>query len=196
VITAFAIPNPGCSSQGSRFFRVWWFSELPHRTNHPAYFGLVNVTWTSPFSRRQFHKLVRTDLADCDADHQFRQALWKTSAPPALGLACLSPQCHTSPAILLIKEMKFMPAEVLEKPGATEEARRQIPKIRSIVSDVMDDSVRSASRVIRHGRYAAEDLLDQAEHKVKQRPFQAIGTVFAAGVLLGGLVTWIGFRRR
>jgi len=29
VITAFAIPNPGCSSQGSRFFRVWWFDELP-----------------------------------------------------------------------------------------------------------------------------------------------------------------------
>lgn len=89
-----------------------------------------------------------------------------------------------------------MPAEVLEKPAAAEEARREIPKIRSIVRDTMEDSVRSASRAIRHGRYAAEDLIDQVEHKVKQRPFQAIGTVFAAGLVVGGLVTWIGFRRR
>jgi len=89
-----------------------------------------------------------------------------------------------------------MPAEVLEKPATAEEARREIPKIRSIVSDAMEDSMRSASRAIRHGRYAAEDLIDQAEHKVKQRPFQAIGIVFAAGVLVGGLATWIGFRRR
>ncbi len=51
-ITAFAVPNPSCSSQGSWFFRVWWLNELPHRANHPAYFGLVNFTWTSPFSRR------------------------------------------------------------------------------------------------------------------------------------------------
>jgi hypothetical protein len=43
VITAFAVPNPGCSSQGSRFFRVWWLDELPCRAGHPAYFGSVNV---------------------------------------------------------------------------------------------------------------------------------------------------------
>lgn len=89
-----------------------------------------------------------------------------------------------------------MPADVLEKPATAEAAHREIPKIRSIVGDAMEDSMRSASRAIRHGRYAAEDLIDQAEHKVKQRPFQAIGIVFAAGVLVGGLVTWIGFRRR
>jgi ElaB/YqjD/DUF883 family membrane-anchored ribosome-binding protein len=108
--------------------------------------------------------------------------------------------CHcnvmTPPEILLIKEMKIMPAEVLEKPVAAEETRRDIPKIRAIVSDAMEDRVRSASRAIRHGRYAAEDLIDQAEHKVKQRPFQVLGIVFAAGVLIGGLVSWIGFRRR
>ena len=38
-ITAFAVPNPSCSSQGSRIFRVWSFDESPHRTDHSAYFG-------------------------------------------------------------------------------------------------------------------------------------------------------------
>ncbi len=51
-ITAFAVPNPSSSSQGSWFFRVWWLNESPRRANHPAYFGLVKFTWTSPFSRR------------------------------------------------------------------------------------------------------------------------------------------------
>ena len=89
-----------------------------------------------------------------------------------------------------------MPAEVLEKPATAEEARREIPKIRSIVSDAMEDSMRSASRAIRHGRYAAEDVIEQAEHKVKQSPFQAMGLVFVAGMLVGGFLSWIGFHRR
>ena len=49
-ITAFAVPNPGSSSQDSRFFRVWWPDELPRRAGHPAYFGLANITWAQTFS--------------------------------------------------------------------------------------------------------------------------------------------------
>jgi ElaB/YqjD/DUF883 family membrane-anchored ribosome-binding protein len=89
-----------------------------------------------------------------------------------------------------------MPADVLEKTATAEDARREVSKIRSIVTDAVEDGVRSASRAIKHGHYAAEDVIDQAEHRVKQRPFQAIGIVFAAGVLVGGFLTWIGFRRR
>jgi hypothetical protein len=42
-ITAFAVPNPGVSSQIRRFFRVWPLSESPRPTNHPAYFGLATI---------------------------------------------------------------------------------------------------------------------------------------------------------
>jgi len=89
-----------------------------------------------------------------------------------------------------------MPADVLEKPVYAEDARREVCKIRSIVSDAVEDGVRSASRAVRHGRYAAEDVIDQAEHKIKQRPFESIGMLFATGVLLGGFLTWLGLRRR
>jgi len=89
-----------------------------------------------------------------------------------------------------------MPADVLEKPVTAEEARREVSKIRSIVTDAVEDGVRSAGRAIRHGRYAAEDVIEQAEHKVKQSPFQAMGLVFVAGMLVGGFVSWIGFHRR
>ena len=89
-----------------------------------------------------------------------------------------------------------MRADVLEKPARVEDALREVSKIRSIVTDAVEDSVRSANQAIRHGRYAAEDVIEEAKHTVKQRPLQALGIVFAAGVLAGSLLTWIGLRRR
>ena len=89
-----------------------------------------------------------------------------------------------------------MLADVLEKPAAVEDSLRTVSKIKSRVTDAVEDGVRSASQAIKHGRHAAEDAIEEAKHTVKQRPLQAMGAVFAAGVLAGTLLTWIGFRRR
>ena len=89
-----------------------------------------------------------------------------------------------------------MPASVSERPETVENPLREVSKIRSMVTDAVEDGVRSASQAIRHGRYAAEDAIEEAKHTVKQRPLQAMGTVFAAGVLAGTFLTWVGFRRR
>jgi ElaB/YqjD/DUF883 family membrane-anchored ribosome-binding protein len=88
-----------------------------------------------------------------------------------------------------------MPADLSEKPVTAEDALREVSKIRSIVKDAVGDGVRSASQAIKHGRYAAEDAIEEAKHTVNQRPLQAMGLAFAAGVLAGGPLTWIGFRR-
>lgn len=42
-ITAFAVPNPGVSSQIRRFFRVWSSCGSPRLPNHSAYFGSATV---------------------------------------------------------------------------------------------------------------------------------------------------------
>ncbi len=89
-----------------------------------------------------------------------------------------------------------MPADVLERPAIVEDALREVSRIESIVTDAVEDSVRSARQAIKHGRDAAEDLIEEAQHTVKQRPLQTIGIAFAAGVLAGGILAWIGFRRR
>ena len=47
-----------------------------------------------------------------------------------------------------------MLAGVLEKPGTVENPPREVSKIRSRVTDAMEDGVRSARQAIRHGRYA------------------------------------------
>ena len=89
-----------------------------------------------------------------------------------------------------------MLANILEKPATVENPLREVSKIRSRVTDAVEDGVRSASQAIRHGRHAAEDAIEEAKHTVKKRPLQAMGTVFAAGVLAGTFLSWIGFRRR
>ena len=88
-----------------------------------------------------------------------------------------------------------MPESVLEKPAAVEDALREISKIRSIVTDAVEDSVRSANQAIKHGRYAAEDAIEEVKHKVKRRPLQAMCAAFAAGVMAGSLLAWLGLRR-
>jgi ElaB/YqjD/DUF883 family membrane-anchored ribosome-binding protein len=94
------------------------------------------------------------------------------------------------PALISIKELKLMPAEVLEKPATVEDVAREVSKIRSIVTDAVEDGVRSARQAFKHGRHAAEDVIEEAQHAVKQRPLQAMGIAFAAGVLAGAF--WPG----
>jgi ElaB/YqjD/DUF883 family membrane-anchored ribosome-binding protein len=80
-----------------------------------------------------------------------------------------------------------MAAEVSVKPAAVNDSQRGISRIRSIVTDTVEDGIRSAKQAIRHGRYGAEDALDEMKHTVKHHPFQAVGGAFAAGVVAGGL---------
>ena len=42
VITAFAVPNPNCSSQSQSVFSGLVADRLPCRANHPIYFGLAS----------------------------------------------------------------------------------------------------------------------------------------------------------
>ena len=88
-----------------------------------------------------------------------------------------------------------MPTDVLEMPATVEEALREVSRIKTVVAEAVEDGVKTALKAVKQGRYAAEDMLGEARHTVKQRPFQAVGVVFAAGVLTGTLLGWLCTRR-
>ena len=88
-----------------------------------------------------------------------------------------------------------MPSEVLEMPAAVEEALREVSRVKAVVTEAVEDGVKSAMKTIKQGRYAAEDMIGDARHTVRRRPFQAVGVVFAAGVLTGTLIGWLASRR-
>jgi ElaB/YqjD/DUF883 family membrane-anchored ribosome-binding protein len=92
-----------------------------------------------------------------------------------------------------------MATEILEQSATMDDVLREFSKIKSVVADAVNDGMRSALRAIEKGRNAAEDAIDDAIHDakkaVKQNPLEAVGIMFAAGVLIGGLLTWISTRR-
>jgi ElaB/YqjD/DUF883 family membrane-anchored ribosome-binding protein len=90
---------------------------------------------------------------------------------------------------------KFMTTNYVELPESVEQALREVSRIKSVVSEAVEDGVKSAVKAIKQGRTAAGDAIVDARHTVRQRPFQAVGVVFGAGVLVGGLLAWLGTRR-
>jgi hypothetical protein len=46
----------------------------------------------------------------------------------------------------------------------------------------------------KRSRYAAEDLIDDAAHRVKRDPLRALAMGLAIGFGLGALVVWLGTR--
>ena len=83
----------------------------------------------------------------------------------------------------------------LEMPATVGDVLREVSKIRTTVTEAVDDGVKSAVRAMKQGRNAAEDVIDDARRTVKQKPFQAVGVVFAVGVLVGCLLSLVGRRR-
>ena len=89
-----------------------------------------------------------------------------------------------------------MSADTLKVPAAVEDALYEAAKIKSIVTDAVEDGVRTALKTIKQGRHVAEDMIGEARYITKRKPFQALSIVFAAGVVAGSLLAWIGSRRR
>jgi ElaB/YqjD/DUF883 family membrane-anchored ribosome-binding protein len=83
----------------------------------------------------------------------------------------------------------------LEMPATVEDVLREVSRIRTVVTDAVDDGVKSAVRAMKQGRHAAEDAIVDARRAVKQYPFEAIGVSFTAGVLTGCVVAWLARRR-
>jgi ElaB/YqjD/DUF883 family membrane-anchored ribosome-binding protein len=84
-----------------------------------------------------------------------------------------------------------MPTDVLEMPSTVEEALREVSKIKTFVTEAVEEGVKSAMKAVRQGRDAAEDMIGDARVTVRKRPFQSVGVVFAAGLLTGALVGWL-----
>jgi ElaB/YqjD/DUF883 family membrane-anchored ribosome-binding protein len=90
----------------------------------------------------------------------------------------------------------MLPRRVLESPAIAEDVLREASRIGDKVSDVVKDSVRVANLQFRRGRHAAEDILDDAKHTVKRKPFASVAVVFAAGFFFGSMFACAAMRQR
>ena len=67
----------------------------------------------------------------------------------------------------------------------------EVSRLKTEASEAVEDRVVAARRLARRGRYAAEDLIDDAAHRVKRDPLRAVAIGLAIGFGLGALAVWL-----
>ena len=69
--------------------------------------------------------------------------------------------------------------------GKAVRLREGAEELKERVNEVFEDALTDAKRMAKKGRYAAEDLIDDAEYKIKKAPFRSVSLTFAAGMGVG-----------
>jgi ElaB/YqjD/DUF883 family membrane-anchored ribosome-binding protein len=74
------------------------------------------------------------------------------------------------------------------------ELRDEASRLKIAASHAVEDAVTGTKRFAKHGRYAAEDLMEDAAHRVKRDPLRSVAFGFALGISIGALVVWVATR--
>lgn len=87
--------------------------------------------------------------------------------------------------------------DVAEKAAKT---AYDIEKMKVAASQAVEDGVAKAKRMIKKGRYAAEDMMEDTAHHIKREPFRSVGIMFGTGlglgILAGCLITYRSMKVR
>ena len=85
-----------------------------------------------------------------------------------------------------------MKAEVLDKVTEVSAAAAQfgaeMGRVKDAVTDAFEDGIKAAKSAVKQGRRKAEDLVDDAEYRVKRHPLNALGVTFGIGLGLGTVI--------
>ena len=88
-----------------------------------------------------------------------------------------------------------MSNSLAEKQAAVEDIFRDVDRIKSIVTDAVEEGVETALRAVKQGRDAAEDAVHDARAAIKRNPLQSAGVILGVGILIGCLATFLASRR-
>jgi ElaB/YqjD/DUF883 family membrane-anchored ribosome-binding protein len=82
-----------------------------------------------------------------------------------------------------------MRPEIFEKAiEVSDQLGTEVKRMKEAVAGAVENGVCEAKRAVKQGRRAAEDLVDDAEYRIKQRPFSALGVSFGIGMGLGAAI--------
>lgn len=70
------------------------------------------------------------------------------------------------------------------------QAGLEVDKLKVKASNVIEDGMADAKRLVRKGRYAAEDLVDETAYRIKREPFWSVGITFGVGLGVGAFAGW------
>src|SRR5919108_6086619 len=65
-------------------------------------------------------------------------------------------------------------------------------RLTAAASGAVEDAMTEAKRLAKRSRYAAEDLIKDAAHRVKRDPLRSVALGLAIGLGMGALAVWVG----
>ena len=81
--------------------------------------------------------------------------------------------------------------KVTDVGAAAAQLEAGVERVKGAVADAVEDGIDAAKHPLKQGRRAAEDLVDDAEHQVKQHPLSTLGAFFGIGLGLGALIGFL-----
>ena len=74
------------------------------------------------------------------------------------------------------------------------EVRDDASRLKTAATHAVEDAVTEAKRFAKRGRYAAEDLMEDAAHRVKRDPLRSVALGFVLGLSIGALAVWVAMQ--
>jgi len=65
---------------------------------------------------------------------------------------------------------------------------KSVDKARAAVSDTIEDGKMAAERLMKRGRYAVEEAVEQKVHDIRRKPLKAVALAFTSGMAVGFLL--------
>jgi len=66
---------------------------------------------------------------------------------------------------------------------------KNVGRAKAAVSDTIEDGKMAAERLLKRGRYAVENTLEQRIHEIRRKPMKAVALAFTSGLVVGSLVS-------
>ena len=79
----------------------------------------------------------------------------------------------------------------IDKAEKLAETALDVERLKIAATHAVEDKVAEAKRMIKKGRYAAEDMVDDTAHMIKHDPFRSVGITFGVGFGLGIFAGWL-----
>lgn len=78
-----------------------------------------------------------------------------------------------------------------ETAGNAAVAALDLELLKKKVEFAVDDTVLETRRILKHGTYAIEDVIEDTGHLIRKNPWQSVGYALGAGVVFGMIAGWL-----
>ena len=78
----------------------------------------------------------------------------------------------------------------------TARASKEALRLKEIITEAVEDGLRTARRTMKQGQEFAEEAVDEAVHTVKKYPLQTVAVTFGVALAAGLFLGWLASRDR